>query len=104
MGYATCYFLTLTPETPGVIPALREFSEEARWGLNDSGRSDGEVKWYEHETEMREFSKKYPDTVFTLKGEGEEAGDIWKKYFQNGKCQVAKARLTIDKFDPNKLI
>jgi len=60
-------------------------------------------KWYDHEINMRSISKDYPDTIFILEGEGEEAGDIWIKYFLNGKMQVAKAKITFEEFDPKKL-
>ena len=56
-------------------------------------------KWYDHDKQMREISKKYPETIFILEGEGEESGDIWKKYYLNGKCQVAKAEVIIPEFD-----
>lgn len=36
------------------------------------------------------ISKKYPDSLFTLKGEGEDAGDNWTKYYRAGRCQEAK--------------
>jgi hypothetical protein len=62
-----------------------------------------ECKWYEHEQDMRIFSKLFPEVVFTLKGEGEEPGDLWFKYFQNGKMQKAEAIITYDPFDPKKL-
>ena len=42
-------------------------------------------KWYEHEEEMRQFSKRFPDVVFKLSGEGEESGDIWVKYFKGSR-------------------
>lgn len=62
-----------------------------------------ETKWYDHEKDMREISKQYPDVIFQLNGEGEESGDIWVKYFVNGKMQVAKAKITFDDFDKKKL-
>lgn len=45
----------------------------------------GETKWYDHHEDMIEFSKKHPNAVFLLSGEGEEQGDIWKAYYKNGK-------------------
>lgn len=56
----------------------------------DSLSIDESTKWYEHEEEMIEFSKQYPDTVFKLHGEGEERDDVWEKFFKNGK--MIKAR------------
>jgi hypothetical protein len=60
-------------------------------------------KWYNHEVDMRIISKEYPDVVFELHGEGEQAGDMWIKYFKNGLCQVANAIISFDKYDATKL-
>jgi hypothetical protein len=46
----------------------------------------------------------FPTVLFTLKGEGEESGDMWFKYFKNGKMQVAMARIEFDSFNEGKLI
>lgn len=61
-------------------------------------------RWYEHDEHMRRISKKYPETIFILEGEGEESGDIWKKYYLNGKCQVARPQVIIPEFDETKLV
>ena len=60
-------------------------------------------KWYEHTKDMIKLSKLFPDILFTLHGEGEEAGDMWYKYYLNGKVQIAEAKTTFDEFDPEKL-
>ena len=36
--------------------------------------------------------------------EGEESEDIWKKYYLNGKCQVARPQVIIPEFDESKLV
>ena len=61
------------------------------------------VKWYDHEVHMRAISKKYPDLLFILDGIGEEAGDLWRKYFKNGLCQSERAHIEFGAFDPAKL-
>ena len=61
-------------------------------------------KWYEHDKHMRDISRMYPETIFILEGEGEESGDIWKKYYLNGKCQTAKAEVIIPEFDESELV
>jgi len=62
-----------------------------------------QTKWYEHENDMKAISKEYPDVILKLEGEGEESGDIWVKYFVNGKMQTAAAKITFDDFDEKKL-
>lgn len=64
--------------------------------------SDG-WKWYEHEQTMRDISRVFPSVLFTLIGEGEESGDVWRKYFMDGKMQVSKAVISFEDFDEKKL-
>jgi hypothetical protein len=71
--------------------------------LKDLLDDDNDAKWYEHEQNMREWSARAPDVLFTLEGEGEEAGDVWKKYFKDGKMQICRAVLTFEPYDPAKL-
>lgn len=65
---------------------------------------DQECKWYKHEEDMKRFSRLYPHTVFELSGEGEEGGDIWKKYFLDGKMQVCNVKMEFEPFDETKLV
>jgi hypothetical protein len=110
MGYETRYKLRVEKENADsaqqeeLIGRLRSNNNEAGYALYPDGRSWGSMKWYDHAVHMREFSKQNPDWLFTLSGEGEETGDIWKKYFLNGKMQVAKAQIFLEPFDPEKLV
>lgn len=116
MGYNTHYSLKvelmigskvaeLVDESPlsEVIKELREGNEEAAYVLDENGGSEEGGKWYEHETEMKEFSLAHPNLLFTLHGEGEENDDIWTKYFLNGKVQVARAQVQIAPFNFKEL-
>ena len=60
-------------------------------------------KWYDWKKDMIRLSEQFPSSLFILEGEGEEAEDIWKAYFKGGKCQIEKAKIKFDEFDPEKL-
>lgn len=62
-----------------------------------------EIKWYDMEESMINYSKKYPNIVFCIEGEGEESGDNWRHYFKNGKSQKVKAKITYEPYDESKL-
>jgi hypothetical protein len=70
--------------------------DDASYALNADGTTQESSKWYEHEDDLRELSARHPDTLLTLSGEGEEAGDIWVKYFLNGEMQECKAKITFE--------
>lgn len=64
---------------------------------------DEAVKWYDHEKDMREYSKKFPENLFILEGRGENSDDLWIKYFKNGKMQAGKKEVVFEKFNASKL-
>lgn len=102
MGYDTTYTLSATQghhNQEEIEEKLQEISGYSiEFGWNDS------CKWYDHEQDMKTLSKIYPETTFLLEGEGEESGDIWQKYFKNGKMQVCKAEIVFPAFDESKLV
>lgn len=103
MGYLTRYKLS--------APALDYVDPDAEMSAEDviEKELDGYnpfvdiCKWYSWEKDMTSISRKYPDTVFTLYGEGEESGDVWKAYFKNGKKSVHTAEIKFPDFDESKL-
>lgn len=107
MGYYTSYELKVkdfkVTSNKGVLSEFMESSEEARHALNANGETEQECKWYDHDKELLEFSKQHPNKLFVLSGEGEESGDIWTKYFVNGKVQAEKAEVKVLEFDKDKL-
>ena len=49
---------------------------------------DDEIKWYDHKSDMRMYSKQYPEITFIISGVGEEEGDYWKEYYLSGKLNI----------------
>lgn len=108
MGYYTRYSLTWTSdfddeELDTAIGDAIEKNEDFSYALSRDGESGDSCKWYDHEYHMRALSLKFPGVLFTLSGEGEESGDIWKKYFRGGKMQICKVVLDFPKFDATLL-
>ena len=107
MGYHTYYSLDVTipkkVKRHNYIELLRNEYKVAQYAFDSNGEFGDSTKWYNHEKDLKEFSKKHPKVLFTLSGEGEENEDMWKKYFLNGKMQVARAEITFDPFDKSKL-
>lgn len=56
--------------------------------------SEDECKWYGHEKDMINLSKQFPDMIFCLEGDGEERGDMWRKYFHNGIMEFCPAYIS----------
>lgn len=87
-----------------IITRLIEENDEARYCLQKDGSSRSSGRWYEARNDLKKFSQKYPNWLFTLTAEGEQSADIWKSYFLNGKEQYVKARIVLDEFDQNKMV
>lgn len=104
MGYNTSYSLSIVNGDDDLISSLRDECDGAQYALDDYGDCIESCKWYDHESDLIEFSKKHPESIFKLSGEGEESGDIWIKYFKNGKRQTCRAVISFDDFDERKLI
>ena len=106
MGYYTSHRLETSAknaeEEMSVIKAFREACEGARYAISDEGYAEEPCKWYNSSDDLIEFSKSHPEVLFTLSGEGEEAGDLWKLYVKNGKSQMARAELIYPEFDESK--
>lgn len=86
-----------------ILEDLRDSNEEAAYALEEDGSPSDAVKWYDHRKDLGLFSKKYPNWLFKLEGEGEESGDLWIEYFHDGKMQVAKAQIIYEEFNMAKL-
>jgi hypothetical protein len=105
MGYSTMYSLEIEQGDITIEEFMKTVDEKSNlyYAVDEDGSSVDEIKWYNHEEEMKELSKKFPDIVFRLHGEGEENDDIWYKYFKNGKMQSCYATLHFDDYSEDKL-
>ena len=104
MGYYSTYELEISNNKEDkIISCLRTWSEDAEYALNENGECNQSAKWYDSDEELKEFSKKYPSLIFSLKRAGEENGDICITHFKNGKMQECFAEITFDPFDESKL-
>lgn len=103
MGYYTSYTLCVLNGNENIISKLREENEDAMYAIDENGVSLCMAKWYKHEEALKSFSKRNPDILFKIEGEGEENGDLWVKYIKNGKVQVCYAKISFDEYDESKL-
>lgn len=90
---------------PGLLAKVSE--EIGHLGVLEDGDADygwyGNAKWYSHDEDMLELSKKFPTVLFTLFGDGEETEDLWYTYYLNGAYQHAPARIVYDDFSEDSL-
>lgn len=117
MGYYTAYSLDLEmydhetgirstcvpPETRDkIVTALTE-RDVIGYALSEDLYCADCVKWCDHDKDMIEVSKLFPNVLFCLHGEGESNEDLWNTYYLNGKAQDCPATVVYPPFDPTKL-
>lgn len=105
MGYYTNYSLEIQGKGP-IYDRLRNeacdvyVNEDYGFTVSRllSGDTDS-VKWYDHEEDLRDFSKQYPNVLFTLMCIGEDH-EMWAIHAMNGSSQKVDARISFDSPDP----
>lgn len=110
MGYRTDYTLKVRDKNFNSISTneLRKIADELKEFTNYSFENSNiislyDAKWYNAQSDMKEFSKNYPNYIFCLYGNGEEEDDIWVHYFKNGKSTGADAEIIYPDYDESKL-
>ncbi len=56
--------------------------------------------WDEKDEHMAEVSRTWPEVLFTVQGGGEDQGDQWRSYHQNGKTYTITPETVWPEFDP----
>jgi hypothetical protein len=54
--------------------------------------------WHDHEKDMLELSRRFPDSEFTLEGEGEGEADHWKKRFIDDETEEIRPSIVWPEF------
>jgi hypothetical protein len=114
MSYQSRFTLRLarvaTPTVPlpprdaqHVLERLRAAYEEAELALTATGDPEERYGWYGYRTDLKDFSRLYPDLLFTLHRAGEENGDLVNVYFSDGRIQECKAVFSYPPYDPAQL-
>lgn len=119
MGYYTRYELSFHEVKHGVMVyngANKEIEKQVLGhltticpdvfdGLTSIGELPDDVcKWYSHDEDMLDLSRRMPNYVFTLSGEGEEFCDLWETHYLNGKVQHCPAEIIYPVMDLNELL
>lgn len=102
MGYYTKYTIKTNSElTDEMVESLIDLT---KYEFDTDGEEMwADIKWYDYYSEMKEFSLKFPNTIFIVEGQGEVQSDRWMEYWKNGKSQNACLRIEFDEFDESKL-
>ena len=105
MGYQTAHTLSVKhKDEEAIIAEFRKSNEDAEYCLLDNGYTNNESSWWNSEDDLKEFSKKYPKVLFTMTGNGSDAGgDYWKLYVKNGKSFKVDGEIKYPKYNPKKL-
>ena len=84
MGYYTYLSIEIDREEPTVEQVAETVADVAKdtdfafWRSALTGET--EVKWYDGTADMKQVSRRYPEAVLTLRGEGEDPDDRWVEY------------------------
>ena len=106
MGYYTYYSIDIEGMTPEVKPAVIEAFKDKRiigYVFDEYLDPLDAVKWYEHDKDMLEISKLFPNLIFHLGGVGDENTDLWETHYKAGKMQHCQAEIVYPPFDEKEL-
>lgn len=99
MGYYTEFELEILEGDDNVTDYEQEISDIAEY----NHCFQHEIKWYNYQENMIEYSKKHPDVLFLLSGKGEESSDLWREYFEDGKTYRVLGKVVFEDFKKESL-
>lgn len=101
MGYYTIYSLNIIKDPNNEIEAFKNELSNYFTDTEVDYLFDGylEAKWYDWSTNLEGISKKFPNMLFLLSGDGEEPLDIWNCYFCNGNSHYREIQTHWEEFD-----
>ena len=95
MGYYTYFTLDVTPDTPEQLPAL--FEQITDYSFSNIGNDS--IKWYDVDSNMCDISRRFPNHIFTLHGNGKDFDDKWQAVYVNGQFSKVYAELIFPTID-----
>jgi len=99
MGYYTDFTLTAEAHDPAIAcEAIMDFAEHSNysWDIANNEATLHDAKFYDWVEKLEQASKRFPQVLFRLDGNGEENGDIWAAFAHNGVSERAEAKIVIE--------
>lgn len=88
MGYETYYIISRVEGNEDDYKKIVKELEE----ISEIDLKNGEVsKWYDSHEDCLEVSKKYPDVMFQLNGDGEDSIDVWATRYKGGESETVES-------------
>lgn len=87
MGYYTYFTLT---KIEGSDEDFDNLVKEIKDDLDIDLAEGEEAKWYDHDEDLIERSKKYPGLLVELYGDGENSDDLWSTRYRNGESETVE--------------
>lgn len=108
MGYHKEYTLKCSGEDEAFYTALKLLKKPERVIqelVDQNYLFDGEkVRQDEIDEAVLTASREYPGILFVVQANGEDAGDMSRHYYQNGKKASYEVELRFPEFDPEDMV
>ncbi len=101
MGYNTTYKVYVVNDTPAKWTLDKDLARISDYVFDDGEAHD--IKWYEHDAEMKLLSKEHPDTIYEVRGNGEDESDVWVSFYKDGKSYKVNLAPVYPAFDEGLL-